>query len=104
MTCITQSRKDGNFLITCSEGFVYLCSPANINYFLFYEQQEKKQIKYENTKLYETTTLEKDEKKTDGEFKFKNEQILNIVMKSFKDKDKISYDLAFVNEDKSFIN
>ena len=92
VTCITQSRKDGNFLITCSDGFVYLCSPSNINYFLFYDQQEKKQIKYENTILYETTTMEKVEKKTDGVFKFKNSQMFKFLEKSFKDKDKISCD------------
>ena len=41
---IFQSKNDGNFLITSSDGKVYLFSPANINCFLFFDEEEKKKL------------------------------------------------------------
>ena len=50
ITCITQLKDKGNLLITCSDGNVYLFSPPNINYYLFYDEQEKKGSNYTEIK------------------------------------------------------
>ena len=48
ITSIIQTEDTGNFLISCSDGNIYLFSPANIKYFLFYDEKEKKEgLNYE---------------------------------------------------------
>ena len=39
ISCICQSKKNGNVLISCWDGNVYLFSPPNIEYFDFYDQK-----------------------------------------------------------------
>ena len=47
ITSIVQTNDTGNFLISCSDGNIYLFSPVNINYFLFYDEEEKKGLTFE---------------------------------------------------------
>ena len=47
ITSIIQTNDTGNSLISCSDGNIYLFSPVNINYFLFYDEEEKKGLNYE---------------------------------------------------------
>ena len=88
VTNIIQSRTDGHFLISCSDGFVYHCSPANINYFLYNDEEKKKtklKLNYvETTSFYNSTTiLAKDEKENDI-LKYDNKQIFKCLLDSFK--------------------
>ena len=39
ITDIIQSKNDGNILVSCMDGNVYLFSPPNIDYFIFYDSQ-----------------------------------------------------------------
>ena len=47
ITSIIQTDDTGNFIISCSDGNIYLFSQANMNYFLFCDEEEKKGLKYE---------------------------------------------------------
>ena len=98
VTCITQSRNDGNFLISYSNGNAYLCSPANINYFLLCDEnekeKEKKQLSYEDSLIYATTTLDNNEKTDYNLIKYNNEQIFQCVVKNVF-KNKMPFELDF---------
>ena len=48
ITSIIETDDTGNFIISCSDGNIYLFSPANIKYFLFYDKEEKKGLNYED--------------------------------------------------------
>ena len=50
ITCITQSKEIGNLIITSSDGSVNLFSPPNLNYYLFYDEVEKKEFHYDEIK------------------------------------------------------
>ena len=39
ISCITQSLNSGNLLISCFDGNIYVFSPPNIDYFVFYDEQ-----------------------------------------------------------------
>ena len=77
VTCITQSKNTGELLITCSNGNVDLFSAPNINYYLFYDEQEKKglnydEIIYNDVKANEKNNLENNKIDDDRKTMLKN--------------------------------
>ena len=73
VTSIIQSKNTGNMLISCSDGNVYLFSHPNINYYLFYDEKENNNYKYEkiiyNDKNLDTmsnTKIETEKEKIDN--------------------------------------
>ena len=61
INCIIQSKYKGNLLISCSNGNIYLFSPPNINYFLFYEE-ERNGKEYKEMNLYDNQIEDKNKK------------------------------------------
>ena len=78
ITSIIQANNTGDFLISCFNGNIYLFSPANINYFLFYDEEAKKGLNYEEIKNFEKrkTKIEKQ--------KIENKKILKKLLDFLK--------------------
>ena len=93
ITCITQAEINGNILISCSNGNVYLFSPPNINYFLFYDEKEKSDYNYDEI-IYNDASINKIENKNNKKEEKKpiytNKQIFTQLLK-IKDYKKYSY-------------
>ena len=99
ITSIVQAKDTGNFLISCSDGNIYLFSPANINYFLFYDEEEKKELNYEEIEDFDNIIKIQKEKEKEKIKENKNKKIDNKVMlnKLLKDlKPNIGFDLDFL--------
>ena len=75
ITSLIQSRKTGEILVSCRYGNIYLLSPPNLNYYLYYDEQETQQSSYINQTLFNNEP----EKKIDD----KNNQIDNQKMFNF---------------------
>ena len=87
ITSIVQSNDTGNFLISCSDGNIYLFSPANINYFLFHDEEEAKGLKYEeignfDKRIKDKIVREKEYKKQ----KIDNKKMLKKLLEDLKNK------------------
>ena len=84
ITCITQSEINGNILISCSNGNVYLFSPPNINYFLFYDEEEESNHNYDEI-IYNDENINKIEnknnKKEENNPIYNNKQIFTKLLK-----------------------
>ena len=94
VNCIKQSKNDGNFLISCSDGNVCLFTPANINYFLFYDEQDKKKLNYDETTFYDSKIEEEVNKNMNKVLQINNTEILKILLNKFKSN--ISFNLSFL--------
>lgn len=82
VTSIVQTHDTGNFLISCSDGHIFLFSPANLNYFLFYDE-ETKDSSYEKMKYFDKgiqSQIEKEE--NDKKQKFDNSKMFNELFKA----------------------
>lgn len=53
ISCITQSKITGNILVSCWDGNVFLFTPPNIDYFLFYDNQKKNNLSLTGITFYE---------------------------------------------------
>ena len=97
ITSIVQSHDTGKFLISCSDGNIYLFSPANINYFLFYDQEDKEDLEYEEIPFYdEDIQKEIDKEKEEKEQKIDNKDFfINLVLDS-KKKNIINFKIDFL--------
>ena len=94
ITSIVQTKETGNFLISCSDGNICLFSMANINYFLFYDEEETKVTNYEKIQFFDKTLnsqYEKENKKQKYDNKKMFEELLKFV------KSDIPFNLDFLN-------
>ena len=95
VTCINQSMDKGCFLVTCSDGNVYHFSEANLNYFLFYDEQEGKKLNYEETTTYYKTIEDKINKKNiDKKQNVDKKKQFIKLLEVFKNK--VTFDLNFI--------
>ena len=93
ITSIVQSNDTGNFLISCSDGNIYLFSPANINYFLFYDEEETKGRNYEEIESFEKEIKRQTEKEKENKIqKIDNKKMLNKLLVNLKTKININLD------------
>ena len=46
VSCITQSSKEGDILVSCWDGNVYLFGNINIDHYLIYDKEEEELFKY----------------------------------------------------------
>ena len=84
ITCIIQTKNYENILISCSNGYIYLFSFSNINYFLFYEEQEKKGINYDDRNFYFKEIQSKfNEEKKKKIIKFNNKEMFDKILKKY---------------------
>ena len=88
ITSIIQANNTGDFLISCFNGNIYLFSPANINYFLFYDGEEKKGLNYEEIKNFEKRNKKIQKQSID------NKKMLNNLIEILKSN--ISLNLDFL--------
>ena len=96
ITSIVQSNDTGNFLISCSDGNIYLFSPANINYFLFYDEEETKGRNYEEIENYEKGIKRQIEKEKENKIqKIDNKEMLNKLLEDLKTKNLININFDF---------
>ena len=80
ITSIIQTNDTGNFLISCYNGYVYLFSPANLNYFLFYD--DIKESDYEKMKYFDKgiqSQIENEQKSQ--KLKFDNNKMFDKLVK-----------------------
>ena len=76
ITSLIQSRKTGEILASCSDGTIYLLSPPNLNYFLFYDEQETQDSSYIKKNLFNEP-----EKKIDNKYnKTDNQKMFNLLL------------------------
>ena len=95
VTCINQSLDNGCFLVTCSDGNVYHFSEANLNYFLYYDEQEGKKLNYEETTTYYKTIEDKINKKNiDKKQNVDKKKQFIKLLEVFKNK--VTFDLNFI--------
>jgi hypothetical protein len=78
ITCITQSKITGDILITSSNGNIYQFSPPNINYYLYYDEEEDLGYKYDEIIFNNVNKSEKNEEKKPV---INNRQFLNQLLK-----------------------
>ena len=96
ITSIVQSNDTGNFLISCSDGNICLFSPANINYFLFYDEEEAKGRNYEEIENYEKGIKRQIEKEKENKIqKIDNKEMLNKLLEDLKTKNLININFDF---------
>ena len=93
VTSIVQSFDTGEFLISCSDGNVYRFSPANINYFLFYDEEENSDLDYEEIKFYDEK-IQKEIDKINLKKKIDNKKMFDILLNDIKQK--IPFNLDFL--------
>ena len=97
VTCIIQSKDTGNFIISCSNGSVYLFSPPNINYFLFYEEQDKKDLDYDVIPFYDKKLQEEvDNYIKNKNNKYNNKEMFNSLLDIYE-RD-ISFNIDFLRD------
>ena len=46
ITSLIQSKETGEILSSCRDGTIYLLSPPNLNYFIYYDEQETPNYSY----------------------------------------------------------
>ena len=88
ITSIIQDNDTGNFLISCSNGNIYLFSPANINYFLYYDEEEKKGSNYEEIENFDENSRKSPKQKVN------NRKMLNKLLDVLEST--ISFNLDFL--------
>ena len=77
ITCITQSKEIGNLIVTSSDGNVNLFSAPNLNYYLFYDEEEKKECNYDEIKNNDDFINKI--KEFDTQIKLKYEKNMNYI-------------------------
>ena len=77
ITSLVQSRKTGEILVSCRYGNIYLLSPPNLNYFLYYDEQETQQSCY----IKQTLFNNEPEKKIDDKInQIDNQKMFNFLL------------------------
>ena len=96
VTSIVQSFETGEFLISCSDGNICLFTPANINYFLYYDEQEKNELDYDEIALFDEKMQEEIDKNNEKQRKpIDMKTIFDNLLNEIKVKEKIPFDLSF---------
>ena len=93
VTCIIQTKDKGNFLISCTNGKVYLFTPPNINYFLFYDEQNKEDFDYDEIPFYDEKIQNEVNDIKNKNIKYNNKIMFNTLLDIFKKE--ILFDLEF---------
>ena len=84
VTCIVQTKEKGNFLISCTNGKIYLFTSPNINYFLFCDEQEQKDFDYDEIPFYDEK-IQKEVNDKQNENKIYNNKIMfNYLLDIYK--------------------
>jgi hypothetical protein len=77
ITSIIQSKKTGEILVSCRYGAIYVLSPPNLNYFLYYDEQETQDSSYIKKALF---INESEEKIDDKINQMDNEKMFNFLL------------------------
>jgi hypothetical protein len=77
ITSLIQSKKTGEILVSCRYGAIYLLSPPNLNYFLYYDEQDTEDSSY----IKKTLFNKEPEKKIDDKIIQKdNQEMFNFLL------------------------
>ena len=77
ITSIIQSEKTGEILVSCRYGPIYVLSPPNLNYFLYYDEQETQDSSYIKKTLFNNEPEKKIEDKIIEE---DNQKMFNCLL------------------------
>ena len=77
ITSIIQSKKTGEILVSCRYGAIYVLSPPNLNYFLYYDEQETQDSSYIKKTLFNNEPEKKIEDKIIEE---DNQKMFNCLL------------------------
>ena len=77
ITSIIQSEKTGEILVSCRYGAIYVLSPPNLNYFLYYDEQETQDSSYIKKTLFNNEPEKKIEDKIIEE---DNQKMFNCLL------------------------
>ena len=77
ITSIIQSKKTGEILVSCRYGPIYVLSPPNLNYFLYYDEQETQDSSYIKKTLFNNEPEKKIEDKIIEE---DNQKMFNCLL------------------------
>ena len=77
ITSIIQSEKTGEILVSCRYGSIYVLSPPNLNYFLYYDEQETQDSSYIKKTLFNNEPEKKIEDKIIEE---DNQKMFNCLL------------------------
>ena len=83
ITSLIQSKKTGEILVSCRYGAIYLLSPPNLNYFLYYDEQDTQDSSY----IKKTLFNKEPEKKIDDKIIQKdNKEMFNYLLERIERK------------------
>jgi hypothetical protein len=77
ITSMIQSKKTGEILVSCRYGGIYVLSPPNLNYFLYYDEQETQDSSYIKKALF---INESEEKIDDKINQMDNKKMFNFLL------------------------